>query len=39
MGMLGVSLAMNGRIEFFSECALLLCLSLGAGPFTKQCGN
>jgi hypothetical protein len=39
MVMLGVSLAMDGSIEFFSERALLLCFSLGAGPFTKQCGN
>jgi hypothetical protein len=39
MMLFGVSLAMDGFIEFFSERALLLCLSLGAGPFTEQCGN
>jgi hypothetical protein len=35
MMMLGVSLAMDGFIEFFSERAILLCLSLGGGPFTR----
>jgi len=39
MVMLGVSLAMDGAIEFFSKRAILLCLSFGAGPFTKHCGN
>jgi hypothetical protein len=39
MMLFGVSLAMDGFIELFSERALLLCLSLGAGPFTEQCGN
>jgi hypothetical protein len=30
----------NGWLHrVLSERALLLCLSLGAGPFTKQCGN
>lgn len=39
MVMLGVSPAMDGSIEFFSERALLLCLILGACPFSKQCGK